>query len=61
MVIGYVWEVCESVCNLNPCQHGGYCLHDKDSPLGYSCACNTTLFTGIEYIYRIDVSKLIFF
>ncbi|CAH1394992.1 unnamed protein product [Nezara viridula] len=43
---GYVGEECESVCNLNPCQNGGYCLHDKDSPLGYSCVCNTTIFTG---------------
>ncbi|XP_066904779.1 protocadherin-like wing polarity protein stan isoform X2 [Halyomorpha halys] len=43
---GYVGEECDSVCNLNPCHNGGYCLHDKDSPLGYSCVCNTTIFTG---------------
>lgn len=46
---GYVGEECDSVCNLNPCQNGGYCLHDKDSPLGYSCVCNTTVFTGNYY------------
>ncbi|KAL1116918.1 hypothetical protein AAG570_005387, partial [Ranatra chinensis] len=40
--------VCNSVCELNPCENGGKCIADKSSPLGYSCSCNSTIYTG-EY------------
>ncbi|XP_014243159.1 protocadherin-like wing polarity protein stan isoform X2 [Cimex lectularius] len=43
---GYVGEECENICSLNPCENGGRCFNDRDSPVGYSCSCNGTHFTG---------------
>ncbi|XP_073973404.1 protocadherin-like wing polarity protein stan isoform X2 [Rhodnius prolixus] len=43
---GYVGEDCFNVCSLNPCENEGRCLMDRDSPLGYSCACNDTIYSG---------------
>ncbi|KAF6198555.1 hypothetical protein GE061_008303 [Apolygus lucorum] len=43
---GYVGEDCTSVCSLNPCENGGTCMITMESPLGYACYCNDTLFSG---------------
>ncbi|XP_074645849.1 cadherin EGF LAG seven-pass G-type receptor 2-like [Tubulanus polymorphus] len=38
---GFYGEMCENICeNFNPCQHGGICRFDKQSPHGYRCSCN---------------------
>lgn len=43
---GYVGNMCQSICKLNPCSNEGKCTLDSKAQYGYRCQCRSDMFYG---------------
>ncbi|KAM8930807.1 cadherin EGF LAG seven-pass G-type receptor 3 [Pelodytes ibericus] len=50
---GFYGYNCVDVCQLNPCENKGVCLHRPNTPLGYTCECAGNYF-GQYCEHRMD-------